>query len=305
MKQAIACSDVRQESISQSLSFGCSLNQSCDVYYIEKCRYFAVWFEELDQVIESSIRNRNSALIWVNCTEGKVFCSCHRLGQDIEECRFTVWKMDMVVLVMLNHELTAWQHQLRKYWPNVWKTYNSNFKVGSYSSQEKDIGILGTFLRRLFGRHAFCTDRIYPTTDRNQTTTGSQRVSLAWGAIPSVLYFSAVLQCCGQRSYNWQTVFLRKDLAKTSSTLGWRNGLSRLNVKPCVCFCVKGKDMANNNLLDLHLMNCSSVTMIVPLRCWSGNDFSFTKRTQPLVSFNELCEFYNNSTRGWSEGETP
>ena len=49
MKESITCSNMSEESISQSLPFTRSLDQSCDVYHVKEGRLFTVDFNSRDR----------------------------------------------------------------------------------------------------------------------------------------------------------------------------------------------------------------------------------------------------------------
>ena len=89
MNNSINLTDICQELISKSLSFGCTFYKTCDVNELDDSRCYFLGLIEISELLQTLVRNRHDADIRVNGTERIVCALCSCFGQGIEKCTFS------------------------------------------------------------------------------------------------------------------------------------------------------------------------------------------------------------------------
>ena len=105
MENSITAGNVRKESITKTLTFVGTLDQTSNINNIQISRnlnysldwtsnddviifetYLWFWFPIFDKHVESIIRDSNSGFIWINCTKWEIFGWDGTFGQDVKKC---------------------------------------------------------------------------------------------------------------------------------------------------------------------------------------------------------------------------
>jgi len=64
------------------------LGKKTPAFHEKLSKHTPGWLMVLAEEFKALIRNRHPTLIWIDCAEREVFCSCLAFGQHIEEGRF-------------------------------------------------------------------------------------------------------------------------------------------------------------------------------------------------------------------------
>ena len=89
MKDGVALADVREELIAKAFSAAGSLNETCDIHDIHRCRDGSLGFTYVRKHLQALVRHVGGAQVRLYCTERKVGALGLAAAHAVEKRRFT------------------------------------------------------------------------------------------------------------------------------------------------------------------------------------------------------------------------